>query len=259
MNIKNLKNKPLIEAIFELKWLLQEPIEGVNLKIDPHYKLLIGRVYDRVKEEYPFHEQLTASNIPEEFAAYVVQHRFRKKEKGWPLNQIGPGIITLNDTSNYTWDDFKRRIKLLLDTLFESYPEANTALKINNLLLRYIDAIEFDFSKNEIFAFLKDHMKMNIGIYDKLFENTGINKLSPGFDIRFSFPSTKPKGLINLRFTRGEKNGKDALIWETMVQTDGINSPQKKTDISKWVEKAHTLTDDWFFKIIEGDLFRRFE
>jgi hypothetical protein len=37
-----LKNKPLVEAIFEIRWELQELAPGV--KRDPHYKVLIGRV-----------------------------------------------------------------------------------------------------------------------------------------------------------------------------------------------------------------------
>ena len=62
---KVLKNKPLAEAIFELRWELQEPAQG--MKVDPHYKILIGVMYDKVEDE-------------------------------WPLIKIGPGIITLNDT-----------------------------------------------------------------------------------------------------------------------------------------------------------------
>ena len=45
MTRKILKNKPLVEAIFGLKWELQEP--QPEMKIDPHYKLLIGRFYDK--------------------------------------------------------------------------------------------------------------------------------------------------------------------------------------------------------------------
>jgi len=35
---KPLKNKPLIEAIFEFRWELQEQTPG--MKVDPHYKIL---------------------------------------------------------------------------------------------------------------------------------------------------------------------------------------------------------------------------
>jgi len=28
-------------------------------------------------------------------------------------------------------------------------------------------------------------------------------------------------------------------------------------NVSKWVSKRHDLTDDWFFKLVKGDLLRR--
>ena len=97
--IINLKNKPLIEAIFEIRWKLQEGPEK-GMRIDPHYKLLIGRIYEKIKDKYTFHEQLPTASMPDEIAGYIIQHRFRKKENEWPLIQLGPGIITLNDTKS---------------------------------------------------------------------------------------------------------------------------------------------------------------
>ncbi|MFQ6057112.1 MAG: TIGR04255 family protein, partial [Methanosarcinales archaeon] len=145
MGRKILKNKPLVEVIFELRWELHEPAQG--MKIDPHYKILIGRMYDRVKDEYPFHEQLPTATMPDEIAGYVVQHRFRKDKDKWPLIQIGPGIVTFNDTEGYIWEDFEKRVCYLLDTLFEAYPDAENNLKPNGLLLRYIDAVDFNYEK----------------------------------------------------------------------------------------------------------------
>ncbi len=66
-----------------MRWELQERAPG--MEIDPHYKILIGRIYDMVRSEYPFHEQLPTATIPDEIAGYVVQHRFRKdKARGAP-------------------------------------------------------------------------------------------------------------------------------------------------------------------------------
>lgn len=257
MTKKILKNKPLVEAIFELRWELQEPMP--KMKIDPQYKILIGRIYERVSEEYSFHEQLPTAAIPDEIAGYVVQHRFRKDKDKWPLIQIGPGIITVNDTEGYVWEDFEKRIIQAVNTLFEAYPDAENSLKVNGLLLRYIDAIVFDFEKEDIFSFLRDPLKTNINLYQELFEGTGVEKLASGFDSRFSFPAVKPKGVVHLRFARGKKRELDALIWETMVQSIAEDVPKTKEEIAIWIKGAHDLTDDWFFKLIEGELLRRFE
>jgi len=253
---KILHNKPLVEAIFEMRWELPERSPGV--KIDPHYKVLVGTIYDRVREKYPVHEPLPTAAVPDEIAAYVVQHRFRKGKDEWPLIQIGPGIITLNDTEGYVWDDFERRVhEDVLDVLFDAYPEPDK-LKINWLLLRYIDAIDFECEKNDVFLFLKEKLKIDIKMYEKLFEDTAVSNTPLGFDLKFSFPAEEPKGAVHLRFVRGKREDTDVLIWETHVHSMGEDAPKTKDRISEWLTKAHTLTDDWFFKMIEGDLLRRF-
>jgi len=258
MGRKILKNKPLVEAIFDLRWELQGPIRG--MKTDPHYKIIIGRIYDKVSNEYPFHEQLPTASMPDDIAGYVVQHRFRKNKNQWPLVQIGPGIITLNDTEGYVWEDFEKRIHDLLAILFEVYPDAENNLKVNDLLLRYIDAVDLNYEKVDVFAFLKDKLKVNIHIHEDLFEGTSVSNLPLNFDLRFSFLSaTKPKGTFHMRFFKGKKKNKDALIWETQVQSSADDAPKNREQITRWLDEAHTLTDDWFFKMIEGELLRRFE
>jgi uncharacterized protein (TIGR04255 family) len=67
---KPLKNKPLIEAIFESRWELVEP--SPEMKVDPHYKILIGRLYGKISDEYPSREQsreqLPTATMPDEIA-----------------------------------------------------------------------------------------------------------------------------------------------------------------------------------------------
>lgn len=257
MTRKILKDKPLVEAIFELRWALQESANG--MRIDPHYKLLIGRLYDKVSGEYPFHERLPSASIPDDMAGHVVQHRFRRDRDKWPLVQIGPGIITVNDTERYIWEDFEKRVVKAIKALFEAYPESRDALRVDRLLLRYIDAIAFDYATDDIFAFLDEQMKTKIGLYKKLFEGTAVEKVPSGLDLRFSFDSTEPKGRVRLRFVRGRVRESEALVWETMVESSSEDAPDVPSEIADWVRKAHNLTDDWFFKLIEGELQRRFE
>lgn len=253
---KKLTNKPLIEAIFELRWELKEIGQGI--KIDPHYKILVGSIYSKLKTEYPYHEALPAAAIPDDIAGHVVQHRFRKDKNQWPLIQIGPGILTVNDTAGYIWEDFEKKVLAAVAALFESYPEPEN-IKINSLLLRYIDAVEFNYQSDDIFKFLSNHMKTGIKLYPDLFNGTGVESAPSSFDWRFSFPSQKPDGTIHLRFIRGKKENEDALIWETMVQSMGERAFQTTDNIQKWLNDAHNLTDDWFFKLIAGELERRFE
>lgn len=229
------------------------------MRIDPHYKLLVGRFYDKIVDEYPYHEELPTAYIPDEISGYIVKHRFRKKENEWPLIQLGPGILTVNDTEGYIWEDFEKRIIIAISTLYDLYPEPEENLIINRLMLRYIDSIEFDFKKDNIFNFLKNKLKTEINLYQNLFDNKKVLNLPSNFNLRFDFKSLDPKGTIFLRFVSGKKGETDALIWETVVQSDTEDMQKNEYDISNWIKKAHEITDDWFFKLIDGELLKRFE
>ena len=258
MDRKNLQNKPLVEAIFELRWEYIDP--DSEIKIDPNNKIIIGRLYDKVSNEYPLHEPLPTASMPDEIGEYIVQHRFRKGKEQWPLIQIGPGIVTLNDTEGYVWEDFEKRIHHLLDSLFEVYPDVDKYMEISGLLLRYIDAVEINYEKEDAFTFLKKNLKVNIDFQKDLFKDTNVGDLPLGFDLRFTFPSHKlPKGAVHLRFVQGKRNNNDALLWETQVQSIAKDAPKNKEQITAWIDDAHTLTHNWFFKMIEGELLRRFE
>jgi len=113
--------------------------------------------------------------------------------------------------------------------------------------------------KKKYILVLRDNFKVNIDIYEKLFKETGVSDLPLGFDLRFSFAASKPEGAVHLRFVRGKKKEEDALIWETQVQSVGASLPREKDQIVDWGVEAHKLTDSWFFKMIEGELLRRFE
>lgn len=251
----NLSKKPLVEAIFELRWELPEIEEGV--KKDIYYPILIGALYEKVKDEYPFHEELPTSKIPHDMAEYIVQHRFRRMKDGWPLIQLGPGIISINDTDSYTWESFRERIFKIIDELYRSYPDPSK-LNLDGLLLRYIDAVKFDFSKDNVFNFLREKMKIDVKIYEKLF-NGGVNQIPIGIDLRFAFVSNNPQALVNMRFTRAKKDDEDALTWETIVRAEKKKIPATIEGIKNWIDQAHGLADDWFFKIIEGELLERFK
>jgi len=253
--VKELKNKPLVEAILEVKWVLQGTKPGPQ--IDPHYKLFLGRLFDRLLTDYPEHEQLPTANMPDELAGHVVQHRFRKALNEWPLVQIGPGIFTVNSTADYTWKDFRPRALSAIEKLFEAYPKLGD-LKISNIILRYIDAVEFDYNSENAFEFLREKLKIDISLPDNLFEDTSVKKRPKSLTWHSSFECQNPKGRMNIRVANGQRNNRPAIVWETIVETVGSDLPKMPSDFEEWLDSAHSVTDDWFFKLIEGELERRF-
>jgi uncharacterized protein (TIGR04255 family) len=61
-----------------------------------------------------------------------------------------------------------------------------------------------------------------------------------------------------VRFGAGQKNNAPAIVWETTVESSSAELPELPHNFNEWIKEAHALTDDWFFKMIEGDLERRF-
>lgn len=255
MGSRDLKKKPLVEALLEVRWKLSSPAPGVE--IDPHYKVLIGRLYDRVARDYPEHEQLPAAALPDGFAGHVVQHRFRCGANDWPLVQIGPGILTVNETDKYTWTDFCQRAIAAVGALFDSYPKGDE-LQIESLLLRYIDGIHFDYLSESIFEFLEEKMKVGIELPQGLFDPERVRSRPRHFNWQSSFECLQPRGVVTARFATGEKKGAPALIWETMVRSAAAELPELPEGFEAWMDAAHSITDDWFFKLIEGDLEKEF-
>src|SRR5437870_557567 len=100
---RELRHKPLAEAIFELRWALGTG-SSTGFEHDPGFRIFLGRYYDRVHQQYPFVVDLPTAQVPEDMTAHVVRHQFRARQNGWPLTQIGPGILTVNHNEEYTWD-----------------------------------------------------------------------------------------------------------------------------------------------------------
>jgi uncharacterized protein (TIGR04255 family) len=251
---KELKNKPLVEAILEVRWALQK--QAGDIQVDPHYKFLLGRMFDRVLGEYPVPEELPQTFIPDEMSAYMVKQRFRVGANDWPLIQIGPGIMTVNETAKYTWPDFRSRSISAINKLFDAYPKAGN-LEITSLILRYIDAVEVDFTKLCVWDFLQENLKLATSLPCNLFADPTIQQMPRHFHWEAVFDCAMPSGVISLRFVTGEKEGKRSLIWETVVRSES-DLPSLPDGFAGWIDSAHAITDDWFFKLIEGELERRF-
>ena len=253
--VKELKNKPLVEAILEVRWKLKEI--PPNPKIDPHFILLLGRLYDRMLKEYPEYEQLQTAFIPDELIGHVVQHRFRVAANRWPLVQVGPGIFSVNSSADYTWSDFRPRVIAAVEKLYDAHPKVSD-LMVSNLILRYIDAVDFDYELYNAFDFLHNKLKLNISLHTKLFDNTRIESKPSSFILQSSFKCEEPKGFVTIRFATGKKNDKSVLVWETTIESAKDDIPDMPKDFEKWIDAAHKITDDWFFKMIEGELERKF-
>jgi len=257
MNEEELKNPPIIEALVEVKWALTKT-SGLN-PIDPHYQFLLGGFYERIKKEYPFHQPLPAASIPDEVTGSTVKHRFRVEKDKWPLIQIGPGVMTVNETKKYTtFDKFKPLAVKAINDLFDAHPKRED-LEITSLLLRYIDAKEIDYSQDNICNFISEKMHVPIELPDFLFQDGRLEDIPTSFSWRTSLRCNKPEGMATLAFSTGTRAGKPALIWEEMLKSKDADIDDMPDKFEAWIDSAHEIVHTWFDKLIEGDLKEEFQ
>jgi uncharacterized protein (TIGR04255 family) len=238
----------LVEAIFELRWELSQSGSPELPRVDPMYNLATGAFFTRLQDEdkYPFHEQLPSAILPDPVSAYVVQHQFRAKQHGWPLVQLGQGILTVNDVVGYAWGDFGPRVTRAVATLFGTYKALGGNLQVSGLTLRYINAVPFDFLKKDVFSFLE---KMGVGISLGSDLKTRLSNQNPdAIDLNFEFQMQHPEdGSTAIHFFRGQrKDGPSSLMWETIVRSTGQGMPCGTEEITKWIGTAHDFVKALF-------------
>lgn len=252
------KKPPIIEALVEIRWKLKEKTPAGN-NIDPHYQFLLGTFFEKIKTEYPFHEPLPTSTVPDEITGRMVKHRFRVAENDWPLVQIGPGIITVNETKKYgTFEQFKPKAVNVVNALFDSHPNKED-LEISSLQLRYIDAVEFDYSESNICDFLNKKMHIPSEIPSFLLLKDKIEKMPVSHSLKTSLRCNDPAGVASLTVSTGHKIKQRAVIWNQILESKGADVPNNMPDdFTKWIVDAHDVIDAWFRSIIKGNLEQEF-
>jgi uncharacterized protein (TIGR04255 family) len=246
----DLPRNPLAEVIFELRWKLTGGPPAPTPPIDPSYKLMVGSFYDRVRPQYPVHEQLPAATIPDEFAPYIVQHRFRRAENGYPLVQVGPGILSANDTAGYSWKTYLPRVLEAVGNLRDTY---TGDLAPEGVTLRYINALPFDFTIQDVLACMRDDLKVSVAFPQQLFTEQPVQERPRAFSLESVHGLTDPPGTVVLKMGTAEVNGERRLLWETVVQSAGTDVPPL-AELGQWLEKAHAVARAWFFTLIEGSI-----
>jgi hypothetical protein len=253
----DLLRKPLAEAVFELRWRLTGTPPGPV--IDPNYKLLVGSLYGAVRDEYPHHEQLPTAAVPDEFVPYLIQHRFRHSEGGYPLVQVGPGIFAFNETTGYSWRTYLPRVLAAVAKLRETYPAGTPSSELvpASLMLRYINVVPFDLAGGDVFKYLSDNLRVNIAYPQELFTDQPVERQPNAILLQSAHRLTNPAGVVVIKFSAGDASGESRLLWETQVQSIEGDVPELD-GLEQWLQQAHDVARAWFYTLIEGNLEAEF-
>lgn len=252
-----LLHPPLVEAIFELRWELQTDQQAGRMR-DPSYPMMYGRMFERLKKDFPFVEDLPSVQAHPEATPYVPRHRLRKEANGYPLIQVGPGIITVNDTKSYAWSGFKTLILRLVDSVIELYPEGEPSLNLIKCELRYVNGIRFDASRENPLAFLGEKLHTKIEMDPEFSKLNLMNDRPNALGLNIGYSLQKPLGNLGLSVNLGQFDNKPAYLVQTIIQSFGEMVPSETDSFIPWLDEAHEVAENCFQLLCKGALMEKF-
>lgn len=254
---EHLDNAPLVEALLELKWALGQDDNTIPQR-DPAYPTIIGLLYNLVNGDYPYIEALQQASFPAEFIPHLPTHRFRTSENEWPLLQIGPGISTLNYTASYNWESFHAAALKLATNLMTSYRNVvSKPPRLHQATLRYINAIPFEFTNQDVCSFLKNKLHVTLEFPALINETLGSCK-PEHLNLQVRYRIAKPSGMGTLNIGRGEKKGVSTLVWDLALSSIDADSPDL-SDLTPWLNDAHSILKSWFLTLVQGEMLEGFK
>ncbi len=243
--MSKLPKAPLLEVIFEIKW----DIVSNNDIVDFQY--LHGDLYSIIKETFPYRENLIPSDIPFELVKGTPVYRFRKIENGYPLIQIGPGLLTINTIDNiYFWEDFKTGIESVFNAFFKVFPKSK-GLKLTPVLT-YIDFFKINPDFQNAIEFINSNLHLNI--HQDFLEDQDTN--IKDINVTFNYQINKDTLSLNLR-NGSIKDNKDGLVLQTKII--GENNIYTSDNLSNWLNETHDFSSSMFKKITKGPLYNSFK
>jgi uncharacterized protein (TIGR04255 family) len=192
---------------------------------------------------------------------YIVRYRFRREEDGSPLFQLGPGVATVNFTQQYTWEAFLERALYLRKTLLSVY---NPPLETQMTVLRYRNAIPFNYNNRNILNFLQTKLNSTVKLPKYIPSHVSRTQFPTTMRMQFSFDMNDPVGKAAVTLTTGKKRENeretDHIIFETEFASVGKDAPDLKQEeqFRDWLTRTHKVLHEWFFAVIDGDLLEQY-
>lgn len=241
MSAKKLKNAPLKEVIFELRW--EGTLKHSGIPADEEFDLAQGRFALKMESEFPVHKKLYPDN-PSLKIFGSPKHQYWKGELSWPVVQHGEGMIAINDVEkNYEWENaFFPLIISTIDKLHNSY---KGALRFNRVKLQFIDA--WDIEEGHPVDFMKENLQTEISTQYQVPGKLRDFNIQQGFELNDG-------SILILSVSSGINNQskKNSLVWNTVVEKAGRI---KREDITTWLTIAHNHTSEMFKNMLKPDFY----
>jgi uncharacterized protein (TIGR04255 family) len=182
----------------------------------------------------------------------------RKEKNGYPLIQVGPGIVTVNDSKGYSWVKFRALALRLIESVSELYPTDAFPLNFIKAEIRYVNGIRFDIARENPLTFLAEKLHMKVELDSELFEQTTIHERPNALGLNWACALEKPMGNLAVSANLGQFEGKPAFIQQTLIQSFGELVPSDMRSFTPWLEEAHATAENCFQIFCKGNLMERF-
>jgi uncharacterized protein (TIGR04255 family) len=250
---------PLAEALVEVRWkLLETPgLPPGEFSSDPSYPLLVGVLFERIKDRFPQIEELPSSAVPDQMTPYIVKYRFRSSTRS-PSIQLGPGVATVNYATGYTWPDFRETVLAFIPALRQAYESTGNTLVPTSVVLRYINTVEFNSAQDDALTFLGEQLHVQIRLPEAIVADERRNGMPGGVVMRVGLPLSKPRSVAALQVGTGKHLGVPSILWDLSVSSKDALAPTLSAQFEDWLTQAHDVMESWFFSMIRGTLDERF-
>jgi uncharacterized protein (TIGR04255 family) len=229
--MSKLKNAPLLEVIFELRWKITNQADLSKCQY------LNGDLYSLLKNDYQFRESLAPPEVPNDLLINSPVHRFRRSANSYPLFQVGPGILTLNTIDEfYFWDEYFIQCEQLLDTFITVYPfEKGEKFKPS---LVYYDFFKVDTNTDNVLDFINKNLavKMEQGFYST-------DKIPTVLNWGITYKTDLGQLAINLNTGKNSKQEEGIILQTKLI---GEDFEPNTSQIISWIGKSHDFCSQLF-------------
>lgn len=257
-----LPNAPLTEVIFELRWKLSTEEDGsTTLPADPGYRACLDSFFS-VAERIGFAVAKRVSQGPFEMGHSVDFRFYKAPECRFPILQLGPGIFAANESTDYSWADYKIHCVNGVRALLASYPKMKRfEFQPAQIQLKYIDAFKPKDGKSvDYLAFLRESTLIDVSFPDFL-RDPRFGTPDSG-RVSLAFPVNKMNNTnFAFVFANGLVSQVPCVVLETSVTTKFPESGKLRFGpdfVEEWLEQAHDLTSPFFKSVVRQSLMKQF-
>ncbi|MEI9894277.1 MAG: TIGR04255 family protein, partial [Chthoniobacter sp.] len=242
-----LTNPPLVEAVFAVRWKLSPHKDGYW--IDPKYQIALGRFQSLIEKQFPVWEKLPMAEAPEQVAAYHPLHRFRVSANQYPMLQLGPGVLTINNSTGYEWSEFEDLCMRTVHFLIDAYRDS--VIELHNLELRYVNT--HPLNELQSMDFLAQKMGVIIQLPEGLFSGQAVQRKTTSFNFSAGFENSTPPGVAQINLRQGKRGTVPSLLWDFgfLAQKELPDFPE---GLPEWLKQAREVAHQWFLALTEKHL-----